>query len=295
MVKLIYLLFLLYFLPVQSVLSDEIIKEKTLATSEGKTLIVKSDCGDVVISTWSKNEAYVKISGNEKAKNNMEFNIEDKNGNVYVTAKKYSGLNGLSNVSLTIDVSIPEKYNTEISTAGGNISLVNLTGNTEMKTAGGNITLKNVSGKSELKTAGGNIRVESSNGNMEASTAGGNITIETSSGNVEANTAGGDINITGSNGIIEAKTAGGDVIVNYTGENKGIELKTSGGDIKLYVPSDFAADINLKTSSGDINTNFEYVGTINKSKTKIEGKINGGGKTVTCKTSGGDIILEKIK
>jgi DUF4097 and DUF4098 domain-containing protein YvlB len=277
MVKLIYFLFLLYYLPVQTILADGIIKEQTLATSQGKTLNVKSDCGDVNISTWSKNEAYVKISGNDNAKESMEFTIEEKNGDIYVTTKKLSGIKSLSNVNLKIDISVPEKFNTDISTAGGDISLGNLSGNVEMKTAGGDIVLKNVSGQTELKTAGGDIRVESS------------------SGDIEANTAGGNINITGSNGIIDAKTAGGDITVNYTGENKGIDLKTAGGDIKLYVPDNFSANINLKTASGDIKMGFAFDGEMNKSGSKITGKINGGGKTITCKTSGGNIVLDKIK
>lgn len=277
MTKLIYLLFLLYYLPVNTILADGIIKEQILATSQGKTLIVKSDCGDINISTWSKNEAYVKITGNDNAKESMEFNIEEKNGNIQVITKKTPGLKSLNNVNLKIEVSIPEKYNTEISTAGGDISLGNLTGNVEMKTAGGNIVLESISGKTELKTAGGDIMVKSSSGDIEASTAGGNI------------------NINGSNGMIEAKTAGGDIIVNYSGENKGIELKTSGGDVKLYVPDNFSANINLKTSSGDIKMGFPFDGEINKSHTKISGKINGGGKSVSCKTSGGDIVLDKIK
>ncbi|MCX6164232.1 MAG: DUF4097 family beta strand repeat-containing protein, partial [Ignavibacteriae bacterium] len=269
MVKLIYFLFLLYYLPAQSVLADGIIKELSLPTSQGKTLNVTSDCGDVNISTWNKDEAYVKITGNDNAKEKMEFNIEEKNGDIYISIKKSSGIKFLENTNLKIDVSIPEKFNTDIATAGGDISLGSLTGNVEMKTAGGDIVLKNISGKAELKTAGGDIRVESSNGN------------------IEANTAGGNININGSNGNIEAKTAGGDITVNYTGENKGIELKTAGGDIRLYLSDDVSANINLRTSSGDIKMGFEYKGETNKSKTKIEGTINGGGNTITCKTSGG--------
>jgi DUF4097 and DUF4098 domain-containing protein YvlB len=277
MARLFYFIFLLYCFPAQSILADGIIKEQTLATTQEKTLNVKAHCGDVNIITWDKNEAYVRISGNDNAKEKMEFVIEEKNGNINITAKKSSGIKSLDNTNLKIEVSIPDKFNVEISTAGGDISLSNLTGNVEMKTAGGDIVLKNVSGKTELKTAGGNIKIESS------------------SGDISASTAGGDINIKSSNGTIEAKTSGGNIIAYYTGENKGIELKTAGGDISLYVPDDFPANINLSTSSGDINIGFKFDGKINKSHSKITGTINNGGKTVSCKTSGGNIVLDKIK
>ncbi|MFA5405201.1 MAG: DUF4097 family beta strand repeat-containing protein [Ignavibacteria bacterium] len=277
MVKLIYLLFLLYYFPAQSALADEIIKEQSLPTSQGKTLNVKSDCGNVNITTWSKDEAYIKITGNNNVKEQMEFNIEEKNGDIYVTVKKSQGIKTLSNISLKIEVSIPEKFNTDIKTAGGDISLGNLTGNVEMKTAGGDIVLNNITGNSELKTAGGDINISGSEGS------------------IEAKTAGGDINISGSKGSIDAKTAGGDITVKYTGENKGIDLSTAGGNVKLYLPENFSANIDFKTSAGEISLDFEYTGKFNKSKTKINGKINNGGELISCKTSGGNIVLEKIK
>ena len=93
MVKLIYFLFLLYYLPANQIKADDIIKEQSLLTSQGKTLIVKAFCGDVNISTWSKSEAYVKITGNDVAKENLDFNIEEKNGDIYVTLKKHSDKN----------------------------------------------------------------------------------------------------------------------------------------------------------------------------------------------------------
>ena len=73
MVKLIYILFLFCILSVQSAFSDGIIKEKSLSTSQGKSLNVKSDCGDVNISTWNKDEAFIKIIGNDNAKEKMVF------------------------------------------------------------------------------------------------------------------------------------------------------------------------------------------------------------------------------
>lgn len=277
MVKLIYFLLLLYYLPVQSILADGIIKEQSLPTTQGKSLIVKSDCGDVNISTWNKDEAYVKIIGNDNAKNKMEFNIEEKNGDIYINVKKSSGIKHLENTNLKIDISIPEKFNGNIYTAGGDITLGYLTGNIDMKTAGGDIVLKKIIGNANLKTAGGDIRVESFTGDFSAKTAGG------------------DINLKGVNGSVEAKTAGGDVTLRYSGENKGIELSTSGGNISLYLPENFSAKVDLITSSGEIRMGFDYKGKIGKHKSSLKGEIGNGGELVSCKTSGGDIVVDKIK
>lgn len=277
MKKLACLLLLAFFFTTNLIFAEDIIKEKSISTSDGKTLYVKAGCGDIKITSWNKSEAYIKISGNDAAKEKFSFKIEEKSGDVYVTIKSKSSSFNAENLILRIEASIPENYNTDVSTAGGDISLDNLNGNIIMKTAGGNIVVKNINGTSKLLTSGGNIKVETFNGSFTAKTAGG------------------DIEATGTNGKVDAKTAGGDIRLKFSGENEGIDAYTSGGDIKLYLNDSFAANIELKTSSGTIDLGFPFDGEMNKHASKIKGKINGGGKPVVCKTSGGDIVVSKIK
>lgn len=276
MVKLIYLLFLLYYLPANSVLADGIIKEQTLPTSQGKTLYVKAQSGDVTITSKDKDEAYVKITGNDNAKEDYEYAIEEKNGDIYVTVTGKSGSNWFKNIKLKIEVTVPVNYNAEISSSGGDMDITGIKGNLALKTAGGDIKLQSISGKSDIKTAGGDIKVNSF------------------SGELNAKTAGGDIEYTGSDCKISAKTSGGNIIVRYSGENKGIELASSGGDIKLYLPETISANVDFSTSGGEIISALEISGKMNTSKSKIKGKINNGGEQITCKSNGGNITIEKL-
>jgi hypothetical protein len=276
MVKLIYLLFLLYYLPANSVLADGIIKEQTLPTSPGKTLYVKAQSGDVTITSREKDEAYIKITGNDNAKENYEYLIEEKNGDIYITVSGKSSSNWFKNIKLKIEVTVPGNYNAEISSSGGDMDITGINGNLSLKTAGGDIKLQSISGKSEIKTAGGDIKVSSF------------------SGELNAKTAGGDIEFTGSDCKISAKTSGGNIIVKYSGENKGIELASSGGDIKLFLPESISANIDFSTSGGEIKSALEISGKLNTSKTKIKGKINNGGEQITCKSNGGNITIEKL-
>jgi DUF4097 and DUF4098 domain-containing protein YvlB len=278
MLKKVFLLFLIYSLPVQYILADGIIKEQTLPTSQGKTLKVKVESGDVTISTWSKDEAYIKISGNDEAKDKLTYKIDGKDGDIFVAASKSQDISNANNISLKIEISIPEKFNTEIATAGGDISLGGLTGSVKLKTAGGDITLRNINGDANLKTAGGDIKIESFSGNLSAKTAGGNI------------------NITSSEGSISAKTSGGDVIVGYSGVNKGIDLSTSGGNINLSLPENISAKVELVSMNGEIKSDFTITGDVSKTaRQKITGEIGSGGELIKCKTMGGNITIEKIK
>lgn len=276
MVRLIYLLFLLYYLPTNTVLADNIIKEQSFPTSGGKTLYVKANCGDVNVTTWNKDEAYIKISGNDNARNNLKFDLEEKNGNVYLTISN-SNSKSYNNISLKIEASVPENYNSEISSSGGDLSFYGISGNLALKTAGGNIKIDNSSGKSELKTSGGDILISSF------------------SGEINAKTSGGDVQLNSTSGKISAKTSGGNMKLIYSGENKGIDLSTSGGNIYLQLPDDFSADANLITSGGEIKCDFEVKGKVDTHKSIIKGKINNGSEVLSCKTNGGNIIIEKAK
>ena len=276
MVRLIYLLFLLYYLPTNTVLADSIIKEQSFPTSGGKTLYVKANCGDVNVITWNKDEAYIKISGNDNAKNAFKFEMEEKNGNIYVTVSS-PNTKSYNNISLKIEASVPGNYNSEISSSGGDLSFYGISGNLVLKTAGGNIKIDNSSGKSEIKTAGGDILINSF------------------SGEINAKTSGGDVQINNTSGKISAKTSGGNMKLVYSGDNKGIDLSTSGGNIHLYLPDDFSANANLITSGGEIKCDFEVKGKIDSHKSMIKGKINNGSEVLSCKTNGGNIIIEKTK
>lgn len=251
----------------------EILKEENLSTSQGNTVNVSTFAGDVAISTWDKSEVGVKVMGNNNAKEVMEYKSSTSGDNVKIEIK--SSKKNKSNIQLKVEVQVPSTYNVEVKTAGGDITLKGLYGNIEMKTAGGDIKVDDITGNADLKTAGGDINAQSLKGNIEASTAGG------------------DINISSSDGIVEAKTAGGDINVDYSGTNMGIECKTSGGDIILKLPESIAGNFELKTSSGEIKSDFSLSIKEKSGTSKATGSVNGGGNSVECSTSGGDILIKK--
>ena len=257
-----------------AIADDIIIKEETLSSSPGKNLKVKTLSGDVEVSTWSDYSVYVKITGNESAKDKLDITIENSDDGVDVFIKEKNNSN-LSDLNLKIDIKLPQSYNADVSTAGGDLKLSGLSGNIDMKTAGGDIKTSETSGSLDLKTTGGNI--ESLN----------------FSGNISVSTAGGDIHLDGSNGKISGVTAGGDIKLYYKGENKGIKLTSSGGDIEITLPSDFAANCKLTTYKGEINSEIPITDS-KKTDMKLKGTMNGGGVLLKCSTSGGDInILAK--
>ena len=273
-----------------------LIKEKFLQTDPGESFYVDASGADVKVESWDKNESYVKIYGNSKAEDKMHFEIEKVSDGVRVTAKKKgsSWFNWFGGgYSVKIEVMLPSKYNTEIHTSGGDIFISNIFGENTLNTSGGDIKLFNTEGELSVETSGGDISINQHKGNSKLSTSGGNITTTKLAGDLKASTSGGDIKIDVSDGRIFAKTSGGDIDIFYSGTNKGIEARTSGGGIRAKVPSSLKANVYLETSGGEIESNFSNARTNKVSRSSLKAEYNGGGETLVCKTSGGDIVINE--
>jgi DUF4097 and DUF4098 domain-containing protein YvlB len=270
--------------------------EKTFPTTAGKELKVETSMGDVLISTSAnRTDVYVKVVGNQKAEDRLDFRFESDDNGVRIYAKKKSNspFNWFSNTKLRFEIILPNVYNATVLTAGGDIKVKYLTGTINFKTSGGDIVANNTDGYFYASTSGGDINLNNRVGETKVSTSGGDIKIDAFKGNINASTSGGDVVLSGSDSKVDASTSGGDIKIEYGGENKGIELSTSGGDIDVLVPADFNAKANLRTSGGDISCNLSTNNVIKISSSRFEADLNQGGNPLICKTSGGDITVKK--
>lgn len=255
----------------------DLLKEKSFTVNPNQVIVVKTDLGDIKTNKWNKNEVLIKIFGNNNAEKSMEFSFDQDEKGVEVTGEKEGGfLSGwFKHIKLRYEITVPEEFNLEYKTAGGDISTKNIKGVLKFSTSGGDIYLGNSEGKLNSKTSGGDIVVNDFIGNIEVSTSGGDIKIDSKGGKVFASTSGGDIDL------------------NYSGENYGIKLATSGGDIDVKVPSTLNADVKLVTSGGDVTSNLSNLRKSEIKKSKLIGTLNNGVEILTCKTSGGDISVRE--
>lgn len=255
----------------------KVLKERSFKISPGKNLKVEASSGDVAVTSWDKNEVYVKILGNSKAEDKMKFDFYNDEDNVEVIAKREHSFLGwfFSGIRLKIEIKVPINFNEKI------------------KTSGGDVYTKNVSGNLYASTSGGDINLENVNGVFDISTSGGDISAMNFQGKFEASTSGGDINLRGSESSIKASTSGGDIYLDYKGINKGIALSTSGGDIQIRLPENFNASAKMHTSGGDISCDLTANHAKKISSTRFEADLNDGGNPLYAETSGGDIDIIK--
>jgi len=292
--KLTLLIFIIIMFSTSTFFSGNDLKlllDKTLQTETGKLLDANTVIGDFKITVWDKNEAGVKVYGNENAEKYLVFTAENSASGIKVdgTKKEKEQIKG---VQVRIEVTLPVSYNVKLNTGGGEIFVSGSSGSINFNTAGGNIKIENISGDVDGSTAGGNVLLTDIKGKIKLSTAGGNVTATGFEGNVDISTAGGNIALSGSNSAVNASTAGGNIALDYTGENLGVDLSTAAGKIIADLPSDFNADADLSSMVGKIKCDFAAAENT-KLMSNLKAKFNNGGKIFKCSTAAGDITIRK--
>jgi DUF4097 and DUF4098 domain-containing protein YvlB len=164
------------------------------------------------------------------------------------------------------EITVPDRFNINVNTAGGNLDVAQIVGEIQLNTASGDIVLASLSGTIAIRTAGGDLDLSTISGTLSASTSGGDVelrdiysksSIRTDGGDIELNrsknlvtlsTSGGDIELRDISGSLSASTMGGSIELSHA-EGDQVILKTMGGDIEIH---DVRATVDASTSGGDV-------------------------------------------
>lgn len=233
--------------------------ECSAPTHEGGRLVLRADSGSVRVKPGRNDRVDCEVRlraytpSEEEARRyfrSYELGIRQLEGGGVALTGRYQreyGRNGVLGVEF--HVSVPLKFNLDLETNGGGLTVETLEGELRGYTAGGDIRTGDVTGPVRVETAGGDIDLGDITQRLEAHTAGGSIhvgnlksdaTLETSGGeifagiiegSVSAETAGGDIVLRGASGPVKAETAGGQIQIGPC--RASIRAETAGGSIRL--------------------------------------------------------------
>lgn len=204
--------------------------------------------------------------------------------------KKLAVLQRGGDFSGSYTVRVPQSFNVDASTSGGNVNLNTLKGEARLRTAGGDVDITDITGNSDVKTSGGDVTARNLEGTVEAETAGGNVRLtDGRTGPFRLETSGGDIITQGLKGDLRASTSGGNVEAkNVEGE---LDLRTSGGDIVL---TNVKGPVSRATTSGGDVEARAVVGNVDLrtsggtvTASQVQGRVLG-------RTSGGDVEVSGI-
>jgi len=295
---------------------------KSFDVKQGGRLTIRADRGSINVKTAAGDKVEIQVTrepGARAAANILErhhVTIEQDGADVNVKAEmdkvKSSFWRG-NDLRVRYEVTVPAKYNVNLKTGGGSITVMDLEGEVKSETSGGGLKFGKIDGPVygrtsggsielnactrdvDVQTSGGGIKVGDTTGNVMARTSGGSIHIGKTKGSVTAETSGGGINVNGATGILNARTSGGSIHATLIDQPTGeCTLETSGGGIEVKVAEKIAVDLDAHTSGGRVNSEIPVLVQGEMKPNHLRTKLNGGGPKLTLGTSGGSIKIRKL-
>lgn len=127
------------------------------------------------------------------------------------------------------------------------------------------------------------LQLNATNGEIELTNMTGDVLLRTTNGRIHA------IGLEGTTG---ARTTNGEIELEFVkSPAKGIDCQTTNGEITVLIPKDTRGHLVAGITNGDISVEDLPLASSNKSRTHIEGDINGGGPTIKLGTTNGEIKI----
>ena len=291
---------------------------RTFNVAPGGTLYLDTDVGSVHVVPGAGG---VTVSVKRRARNQRELDrvhlsIEQQGNDVRVRNAVDSASRWFSwgnDLDMSFDVTVPARYNVEVKTSGGDVSVGDLHGFVKARTSGGSMRMAHVDGLVDAHTSGGDVHLDGASGNaslytsggsVHAGDVGGNLEIKSSGGSLEARrvggalharTSGGNITIGDAHGAIDAETSGGSIHAALSAQPRAdSRLSTSGGSITVSLAPTIAVDLDAHTSGGGVNSDLPITVLGKVSDDSLNGKVNGGWPKLVLRSSGGGIHVRKL-
>jgi beta-lactamase regulating signal transducer with metallopeptidase domain len=170
------------------------IVEQTIAASAGETISINlRNGGSITVRSWNQPQVRLRgvLSGTEALETRVIFGRTG-SGLELRTVVDNSGRRNSSN-SNSFELWVPSRFNVDISSGGGEISISGVEGRFSGGTGGGEINLDNVKGVAELTTGGGEVTIRNSALDGRVSTGGGEATVTATTGNVRVSSGSGPV------------------------------------------------------------------------------------------------------
>lgn len=115
--------------------------------------------------------------------NNCKVSFTQNESEIIINST-YRKLHANNSINANFTILVPRKFNLEVNTTGGDITLKNIEGVFKDETKGGKLDLLKIKGNVHLITMGGNVTVKDAEADGEVKTMGGQVLIENVIGDI---------------------------------------------------------------------------------------------------------------
>jgi len=281
----------------QDAVGAEVMIEKSFKVRSGSALLVDISHANVDVQTGSGTEASVLVTLNSrnmsKARDRfekMEWEVYEEGGNVHVKAES-PRMNWNISMNIEVTIVIPSTFDVDLTTSHGDVDLDDIEGLVSLRTSHGDVEFAEISGKSlAISSSHGDIKgysIQAASVDLETSHA--DISVkEIDARRVNASTSHADIDIEYLNGEASISTSHGNIDVYLAGEENA-SFETQHGNIDVALSSGVGAELDLRAPNISLDREMKVRGE--KSRERVDGILNGGGRSIRARTTHGNIDL----
>ncbi len=318
--------------------------KESFNVGEAGQLTLVTELGNIDIQTSQSNTIDVTVRRSAQLKadkhavdilKDFDINFDQQDKNLHIDAKFKGSKRYWEKITgrfeVHFEIGVPQRYDVNMQTENGDISVANVEGKVNAKTISGELQLENITGpvigytsKGNAKLIGckGDVYLQTTQGNIEVNehigtintmtskghllhtnvlgnisgqTANGNIKLSHCKGGAEVETTDGNIELE-TDGTVAAKTAEGFIDAKISGQlQKDSVLGATGGNITVSLIPEIDVKIDAKSSDGKITTEFPVTVVVQGSLKigQLQGDINDSGPLLTLRCVGGDINLKR--
>ena len=149
----------------------------------------------------------------------------------------------------------------------------------------------------DLHSSDGHINVDGTKGPAKIDTSDGAVEVHNFNGNIRARTSDGHITVDGV--VSEVYLSSGDGHIEFTARPgskmaRGWLVHTGDGRVEVRLPDDFAAELSAHTGDGHITLDVPVTVSGSVERSRVRGKMNGGGELLEITTGDGSIHVGKL-
>jgi DUF4097 and DUF4098 domain-containing protein YvlB len=254
---------------------------KTYPISGRARVRVETDDGSVRVSTGDIKQVEIRVDySGYKLDRDLQVNTSQSGDTVDISAKTHGTFFswGMRHASLRVEIHMPREADLTVRSGDGSIEVDSINGNVDLTAGDGHITAQGLRGNSRFHTGDGHIEARGLDGQVDASSGDGHVSVEGRFDSLRIRTGDGSVN---------ARADSGSRV------NGAWSITTGDGSVDLEIPGDLQANIEASTHDGHISMGLPITVEGTFSSSRIQGKLNGGGQTVSIHTGDGSIHLNK--
>jgi DUF4097 and DUF4098 domain-containing protein YvlB len=277
--------------------ADEFIKSFPVA--KRANVHVDTNDGSVRVTTGDTNQVEFRVEYvGFKLDKNLRVEASQQGEQVVLTARIVEtwGFSIGNGRKLHIEVRMPKVGDLQIETGDGSVDASSVNGNVSIHTGDGSINAAALSGTVDLHSGDGALTANALKGTVRLRTGDGAIEGNNLDGKFDAVSGDGRVRLEGRFDALKIKTGDGSIDVRAAAGSKmesGWNIITGDGSIELTLPKDLQADVDASSSDGHVTSDIPITVVGETNKTRVRGKLNGGGQPLTIHTGDGSIHLKQ--